>query len=338
MEQKNDKKGLIVLVIILSACVIALGGFIIFDKVLHKNPSTSVPEDKNKLKVVESTLPQKLNNGFTYWNYQEMYDYYFTMNGDNNAINGIEYYDFVKIENNKLMWKINNAWVTDATITDDIKYFDIKINDLTGDKFILVLTANNELYKVVLGKSEQASDYLDKLSSENYKEFNYQQIKFEKTIDKIQEKSVCECDCWSNYYIESNGKIYVLDTSETIKPIEESNIFKESNILYLNSKCVTPAVKVERNSTITNVLDADGNKLKMKEYIAIDTGEEYENNPLIYNLIIDNNNKLYSFTNSSLKDGIGFKYLDTVEDLKYDHEKEKITIKLSNGKILNIGQ
>ena len=39
-ETKKSSKGLIVLIIILIICVIGLGGYIVYDKVLNKNKQT----------------------------------------------------------------------------------------------------------------------------------------------------------------------------------------------------------------------------------------------------------------------------------------------------------
>jgi len=65
MEEKNNNKGLIILVCILIVLVLALGGFIVYDKVLSKAEPTVCDNEKivnNCINKNESTLQSLINS------------------------------------------------------------------------------------------------------------------------------------------------------------------------------------------------------------------------------------------------------------------------------------
>lgn len=122
------------IIIILALLVLGLTGFIIYDKVFTANGNNKENissgsttkannyENEENIKITgDFNIPNDLSDySLLYWNYEELYNYYFKMNNSDKKININAKFKDVKIDNNKLHWNIDNKWTIDKTITDDV--------------------------------------------------------------------------------------------------------------------------------------------------------------------------------------------------------------------------
>jgi len=353
MEENKNNKSLIVLIVILLICVLGLGAFIVYDKILNNNNNIDNKDDKPPVqysnpsvddtkppvqhivtKIIESELPNNYLENIFYWNYQENYDYFFNFDLNSKQINDITAFPFIKIENNKLMWNINNKWNEDNIIKNDIKYINyIYDPHRSGETYFFLLTSKSELYTIDFSKLMQENViFLSKtttLTDEQYAHCIYDYFDTKINIDKIQLKSHRNnCDGVDMFHLKSDNKIYV--KVRGINRVIELHDYIGNSLLGESIGCtIAKKLKIDVYGKTVNVFDDKGNKINVKHYIAFENNKDYNN----HNIIIDNNNKLYAFHDNNIKENVGFKALDTVVDFKYN--KGDVIIKLASGKTLN---
>ena len=174
METNNNKK-IIILLTILFAIVIALLIFLIIKtNNLKRQPdtgsSTTTTTTASSTQIDENNQfdLSKLNNEeIKFVNIDELNEYEYTMDNNlyqkinsetfayksseksDNKIFEFDYIPFLKIENSKLFWKVNNKWELDSNIKEDIKYFNyFSSADVTIYSFIAI--TSNKIYIISL--------------------------------------------------------------------------------------------------------------------------------------------------------------------------------------------
>ena len=217
-ETKKSSKGLIMLIIVLIICVIGLGGYIVYDKVLNKNkqitstnnnttPSTKKEENINldnsdKNRTLETYISQNIDLESSY-----------------EVLNNEEYETLVKkyednanniIENENEV-AINNTISTEINWKEVSKYVD-------NNSLISRMTENSKLksvkYDDLLNTKKQLYGENSILEKQNFSYGNCSEYIY---IEKL------------NIYIENNEGCG-LNTSE--EPIIKK-IIKQNNILYV---------------------------------------------------------------------------------------------------------
>ena len=143
--------------------------------------------------------------------------------------------EFIKIENNKLMWNINNVWVYDEVITDDVAIVDLEEHSGSGWFTGYILTTNYNLYYVSIDNVDAINIYpelIDGKPSSNYiisnqdiiniKEINFPSFDIKHLRDEndnyISAKYIVK--------VNSNNEIYyiIVDISDNLYSIKESDI------------------------------------------------------------------------------------------------------------------
>ena len=349
MEENN--KGLIWLIVILIVLVFVLVGFIIYDKVVlddknsvNENPVTNEINDSNQNidnnatnentinKQDKLSLPSDLSDySLLYWNYEEIYNYYFKMNKKDSKINIDSSFKDVKIENNKLYWNIDKQWVSDKIIDDDIKYFNMSISPLS-DEYFIVVTETNKIYYITFDgvcfycTDDDENNYYISLTKELYDKFKYNEIVVNEKINKISSKVFTECEGWEDFYFEINNKILVLNKFDL--KLEDLNSFlSDRTITDLANTCSVgyelPLI-IEHDGTIKGIYDKNNELIRVKHYVSLEKGEKD-----YYDIVIDKNNYLYIIDkNSQYQEVLGI-----VVNFKYEKDdfgNEKLEIDLKN--------
>lgn len=316
MEQKKSVKGLIVLVIILIVLILGLGGYIVYDKILNNKININ---DIKENKIIGNILPSNINDyNAIYWDYQKIYDYYFTMEDKENLTcrdnpeecnlyskysnknyNIGSSYSFVKIENNKLYWNFDNNWIQDENIKEDITYFFIEF--MEGDIAYFTIGTNNKLYvikpKENIYMNTDNNDAKFIVTKNIYDSFKYNIVNIEGNISNIVAKSYPEdCEGYTVLYIEIDDKIFVLDHDNELL---ELNYFinKYKSISRLDNTCSPQygnIIDINFDGSLNNVYDNNGKTIIVKYYIqTYMSDQDNKNNIGLYDLIIDNDNNLY---------------------------------------------
>lgn len=336
MNQKNNKS-LIVLIIILTVLVIGLMGFILY-KEFYSDKKLSISGD-----VLESKSPIGLSEFASYYDYEYMYKNYFTMEEAENYRNfGINDEKYITIENNKLMWNIDNEWKIDSTISEDIYYS--KVSGTSGTAIYAVLTKNNNLYYIdytnILDKLLFEDSDLETISSNLYAQVEYQKVELDIEVSKMVSKEFCFASsggCWAVIYLqEENGNIYV-ETYENDEivfvSLDEFMKDKGNNILNLPTQnSLISKVKVNSDGYADGILDEAGNIIKVKHYIV----SEDDNMEYAGTLIVDSNDNLYYFNEKEIKSLQRIKPYDKVKAFNYNAVTHEITIDLINGEKISI--
>lgn len=336
MEENKKSKEIVWIITAITVLILGIVGYIVYDNFLkvdktvpnYENNSTSTTT--TELSTKNKNLPNDLSDyGLLVWNYEDIYNYYFKMNDNEQKINIDSSFKDVKIENNKLYWNIDNKWINDKNIVDDIKYFNMNISPLNSEYFI-VATETNKIYYItfedVCFYCEEDDNYAT-LTSDLYNKFKYNEITAHGEINKVSSKNFTECEGWKEYYFEIDNKIYVLNHDYKL---EELNSFMgERTITDLYNTCSTgyeEPLNIKQAGTIKGIVDENNNLIVVKYYILL---EKTEND--YYDVIIDKNNNLYIIDRESKQQQIYDKVLNFKYD-KDDYGNEKLNIDLEKNK------
>lgn len=338
MEENKKSKKIVCTITAITVLILGIVGYIVYDKVFVNNKNqqekngttttTTVPKNEN--------LPDDLSEyNLLLWNYEEIYSYYFKMNDDEQKINIDSSFKDVKIENKKLYWNIDNQWVNDKNIVDNVIYFNMAIGPL-GDEYFIVTTDTNKIYLITFENicfycEDDTETNYKSLTTELYKEFKYNEIAANGDINKVSAKVFSECEGWNEYYFEIDNNIYVLNRFDY--KLEKLDSFmpkryKES-ITDLYNTCSpedkSPLV-IEFDGTIEGIVDKNNDLIKVKYYIfLVKNEEEY------YNLVVDKDDNLYIIDEDLKIQSI----YDKVNSFKYTNDaygNEKLDIDLKDNK------
>ena len=347
-ETKKSSKGLIVLIIILIICILGLGGYIVYDKVFNKNKSieNKKTSQKNQNSLINNILPNDMSNYYQIlWDYEYLYNKYFTMKDDNEekylcneegcslynkftkktiSNSSFKPYNFVKIEKNKLYWKVDNNWIQDDKITNDIKLFYIDAFEETIQSFIII-NDNNETYRIILEKElsklNDENEYI--LTKEIYSSYKYNKIDGIKSINNIKFVGYpIECEAKTLIYFELENGIFVLDGNQLVE-VEKfiKNYYKEEEFKYINylyNTC-TPdngMINIKYVGILENIKNENNTEIKIKFYIKLDEGYYALNDANSFDIIIDDKNNLYVIDRNKINDIKKIKTLEVFAQVK----------------------
>lgn len=243
MENNKNSKGLIVLVIILIICILGLGGYIVYDKILNK---TTQATDNTK-----SSTTKPINNESEY---DKITSYDITLNSNNHKIYykykivaGNDNYEDIELakENGEYIYNElhTEIYLDNNKINDTIIYYDIENNiinakdkkenlDLSNTKIIKGL--DNKDYLVIM--LEEPHQFLDGrkvffISNDEGKLIYKYEPAFNSSV-YVTDPTSRFCNSNERYIIEEN-KIYIIDyavENETTK-VQESILTVDNNIV-----------------------------------------------------------------------------------------------------------
>lgn len=243
MENNKNSKGLIVLVIILIICILGLGGYIVYDKILNKPTPTT---DNTK-----SSTTKPINNESEY---DKITSYDITLNSNNHKIYykykivaGNDNYEDIELakENGEYIYNElhTEIYLDNNKINDTIIYYDNENNiinakdkkenlDLSNTKIIKGL--DNKDYLVIM--LEEPHQFLDGrkvffISNDEGKLIYKYEPAFNSSV-YVTDPTSRFCNSNERYIIEEN-KIYIIDyaeENETTK-VKESILTVDNNIV-----------------------------------------------------------------------------------------------------------
>ena len=345
METKENKKIMILLAILFAIIIGLLIVLIIKTNNLKKQTDTG----SSTTTTTTNSSPQideknqfdlsKLNNEeIKFINIDELNEYEYTMennlfqkinsetfayrSGENNDNKVFEFDDipFLKIENSKLFWKVNNKWVLDSNIKEDIKYFNYSNSSgVTIYSFIAITT--NKIYIIEI--PDGIDTVSDALRDEALKEFNKKYNKLKYNVIDAKVESVIEkhkpiaCNLYSDFYFSINNKTYRISNNRLKLASDYSEYFSDNLIEYLGTcEPATASIKIDKNGLILDN-DIDKTKInKVKYYLKNDNFE----------MIIDSNMNYYLKTNN--KD-----YYGKIDNLNFSKHTKLLTLTFNNQSI-----
>lgn len=340
MEGKKDVKGVIWLIVILIVIILGMIGYIIYDKVfLNDNPqnnntTSTTTKPKENVPGTVDIVDDLSEYSLLYWNYEEIYNYYFKMNDNETKINIDKYFKDVKVDNKKLYWNIDNQWISDKNIVDNVMYFNMAIGPL-GDEYFIVVTETSKIYFITFEnicfyceEDGETTSYIS-LTNELYSNFKYNEIIANGKIDKVSAKAFTECEGWNEYYFEIDNTIYVLNRTDY--KLEKLDSFMpkryKDSITDLHNTC-NPGYRfplnIELDGTIKGIVDSNNDLIKVKHYVSLVKDEnDY------YDIIVDKEDNLYIVDETSKTQSVS----DKVKSFKYTKDEfgnEKLDIDLEN--------
>ena len=345
METNNNKK-IIILLTILFAIVIALLIVLIFKtNNLKKQPeldsstittttTISFQKDENN----QFDLSKLNNEEIKFVNIDELNEYEYTMDNNlyqkinsetfaykssennSNKVFEFDYIPFLKIENSKLFWKVNNKWELDSNIKEDIKYFNyFSSADVTIYSFIAI--TSNKIYIIEIPDGIDTDS--DILKEHGLEEFNKKYSKLIYNVIDAKTESVIEkhkpiaCNLYSDFYFSINNKTYRISNNKLKLASDYSEYFSDNLIEYLGTcEPDTASIKIDKNGLI---LDNNIDKTKINKV------KYYLKNAKI-EMIIDSNMNYYLKTNN--KD-----YYGKIDNLNFNKQTKLLTLTFNNNSI-----
>lgn len=342
MEKEMNKKKRVIFIIIAIIVVILLciGAFFLGKSVVNKEVNQANNEVNKPVEVsdaIDSHMPlDEYSKISFYWNFEDIYDYYVSPSDDAEPIKINENFGFVKIENNKLMWNIDNTWVNDSFITDDIKLafidYDLYLDYYYEDYYDLIgiiVTNDNLVYKITIDNInlQFGEKYLDTIVGNTFNNIVYSEYENNINIDNIISRTFSnECSIETKYYLMSDKDIYHLNNED--RSLIEYNPQDSTNNNLLNY--VNTCLQLEFNLTwnfdghLEEIKDNYDNKIKATHIIKLENNNEY------YIFIVDENNNLYSIKEQYLVNDINLRPYKKIEEISYNNDKTENYYKEEN--------
>lgn len=240
MEKKNT--GLIVLVIVLSLLVVALFGYLVYDKVLNKEPESNMVDnnendnmenDTNKNGNIDSTILNKL---YSIIGIQPVDQFY-----KNNCLN-------LEISQNNYRDNARSIFSWYASLNDLNTYHeDAMITEEGGVSYSVYMAAatrsiskQNASNIIILYDFDNMSDFLNEMPKPYENEYYY--------ASYTSQPESCDYDVEHNTTSEYIG-------SSTIRIVDNQNV-TEYNFQSEHSK---DNVKTTKNQTVTYTFEKDNN-------------------------------------------------------------------------------
>ena len=233
-EMNKKNKTVFIVIIIILVILLCVGAFFLGRWITNKETNNETNNPIEVSDVLESVLPSVNITSSVLYTEEDIDAYEFFEQ------NMTSYFDtgnaeFIKIENNKLMWNINNVWVYDEVITDDVAIVDLEEHSGSGWFTGYILTTNYNLYYVSIDNVDAINIYpelIDGKPSSNYiisnqdiiniKEINFPSFDIKHLRDEndnyISAKYIVK--------VNSNNEIYyiIVDISDNLYSIKESDI------------------------------------------------------------------------------------------------------------------
>ena len=326
--KNSENKNIIILMFILFTIIIGLLIILIYKTNYKKE------DNKNTSQTTQNYNLDELNSEkITFINIEELNTYELTMennlftkeNNKSNAYNSLnnnyskdfifEYIPFIKILNKKLYWKVNNEWIEDKKITEDIIYANYFAADVTVYKFIII--TNSKIYFIEIPNGiETISDMLQEKALEDFSKNKYNNLKYEIINEKV--KNIAEkykpvgCHLTNEIYLLISNKVYFINEesnklkSTTEKENNFSTIIKE----YLG-RCGTndATINIDKNGNIQNG-DIDKSKINNTKYYL--KNDNFE-------MVVDSNMNYYLKSNNT-------NYYGTIKTLEFNKNNKLLTI------------
>lgn len=226
-----------------------------------------------------------------------------------------EYIPFLKILNKKLYWKVNNEWIEDKKITEDIIYANYFAADVTVYKFIII--TNSKIYFIEIPNGiETISDMLQEKALEDFSKNKYNNLKYEIINEKV--KNIAEkykpvgCHLTNEIYLLISNKVYFIneESNKLRSTAEKENNFSTIIKEYLG-RCGTndATINIDKNGNIQNN-DIDKSKINnIKYYLKNDNFE----------MVVDSNMNYYLKSNNT-------NYYGTIKTLEFNKNNKLLTI------------
>ncbi len=331
-EMNRKNKTVFIVIIIILVILLCVGAFFLGRWVANKEDNKETNNEVNNptevSDAIDSVIPLDENSEMLfYWFFEDIYNYYVSPSDNAEPIKINENFGFVKIENNKLMWNIDNTWVNDSFITDDVKlafidydlyleYHFAEYYDLIG----IIVTNDNLVYKITIDNIEPIyeNDYIATITSETYSSIVYSsEYKHNINIDNIISRTFPnECSTEAVYYLMSGNDIYLLDDENiTLMEYNPYNSTNNNLLLYANN-CLQLDYDLTWNfdGYLEEVKDNYDNNIKATHIIKIKSNNEY------YIFIVDENNYLYSIKEQDLENDIHLRPYKEIEEMSYNED------------------
>lgn len=348
-EMNRKNKTVFIVIIIILVILLCVGAFFLGRWVTNKEDNKETNNEVNNptevSDAIDSVIPLDENSEMLfYWFFEDIYNYYVSPSDNAEPIKINENFGFVKIENNKLMWNIDNTWVNDSFITDDVKlafidydlyleYHFAEYYDLIG----IIVTNDNLVYKITIDNIEPMHEetYLETISAETFNNIIYSEYDNNINIDNIISRTFPnECSTEAVYYLMSGNDIYLLDDEDKTlikyNPEDSTN----NNLLDYTNTClqIDFALTWDFDGYLKEIKDNYDNKIKATHIFKIANNNEY------YIFIVDENNNLYSIKEQDLENDIHLRPYKEIEEMSYneDFKKEELNIDFVDGENFNI--
>ena len=311
-----------ILIILLVIGSLFLGKYISYEENKDNNEVNNQGESSE---VVESVMPTDKEFILQYyWSFEDLYNYYVNPKDNGKSIVINENFGFVKIENNKLMWNVNNAWVNDSLISEDIKaaVFDYKDTNFDKSLFGVIVTNNNLVYTITIDESLLKENYISTITDDIYNNIKYSEFenKMNIDIDYMLPRLFSECEIWTNYYFISDNRIYILNYSEnTLIEYDPKN---SNNILTFADTCgnIIFDFTWDLDSYLEEIKDYSDNLIKATHIMSV------KNDNIDYIFIIDDNKNLYSIKLEDLVNCSKLKPYKKIEKMSYSYDNNSLEI------------
>ena len=336
MEEEANKKNKTIILVVILIIILSIGAFFLGEYFVNNNENGSNVEN-NEVKesnIVESIMPD--GEDFIlqyYWSFDDLYNYYIEPKDNNERIVINENFGFVKIDDNKLMWNVNNNWIDDSHINEDIKIalFDYKNNTFDNNLYGIIVTNDNKVYTITTSEYQLDRNYLSTINKDIYNDLTYIEYLNNVDIDYVIPRLFSECEIWTNYYFISDDKIYMLNNSN------DNNLIlydpkSSNNILTFTDTCGSILFDFTWNfdGYLNDIKDANDKKINATHVISV------KNNNIDYIFIVDSDNNLYSIKLEELVNHSKIKSYKKIEKITYNYDDYSLNIDFIDGESLNI--
>ena len=326
MENKSYKKLVIVIAILFTIIIgILVTLIIIGDNKKQNNLNNydlkklnneeirlvNIPELNKYLFTMENNLYTKENNSSQAYN---------TLINNYSKEFMFQYIPFLKIDDKKLYWKVNNKWIKDNKITDEITYINYFSSDVTIYKFIVITKTKIYLIEIPNG-IETMSEVLENKSLSDFNN-KYPKLKYEvinKQVQNILEKYEPNgCHLTSELYLLINDKVYYLNNDNKDVVSVDNKDFTKLTKEYLNTcEYDIATIDVDKNGNILNS-NIDKSKISNIKYYL-------KNNK--FEMLIDSNMNYY------LKEDNNSCY-GKIDKLSFNKDSKLLTLTVNNENII----
>lgn len=353
MEENKKSKKIVWIIITIIAIILGIIGYVVYDNFLkvdktvpnYDNSTTTTSTSKIEESLINDLLPNDMSNYYQIlWDYEYLYNKYFTMKNYNDdeylcfeegcslynkfklnesSNKKFKPYNFVKIENNKLLWNISGEWIYDKTITNDVKMFYIDSFEELIESFVVVTTDNN-IYRIIVEseftKNNDNNEYI--LTNEIYNSYEYNKIKNLESISNIKFVNYpVDCDAQTLIYFEIENNIFVLTNNKLIE-VEKfvKSYYDDENLNYINRLDNTcnpydDIININYDGILQNVRNNNSN-IKVKYYLKVSKDYASYNDDKSFELIIDDKNNLYVIDRNKINDITTIKTLEVFDKVK----------------------
>lgn len=323
---KQNKCNLLkILMIFFAVCILGVIFFLIKTKYLNKNSNENISNTQENKDGVSNELLNNVKNyiannnySFKILNVSEAYDSKMGLTENKDVIT----LDYVKLETGKIKFNINNNWITDNRISENVKnlYF---LYPEAGQNYEMILETDNKIYVSFIP--------IWNMSEEEFNSLTYQSI----IMDEEIEKTYITNDI---FVIETKNNKYTFNNSDTVKIISIDEYYKnmleqKSTIGFTENDNVYQSPIILIDCSLYNIYSSN-NKIYVKYQIYLPINIENETRANYYNIFISKDNYLYIINDYENEKSINIEPIDKIKNVKYINENE-IEIILSNDEILH---